>query len=96
MNMIDRWEDILNAYRDANQLFGNVVKVTPSSKCVGDLALYLVNRNISASELMNTPSLALKLDFPESTLALMKGDLGVPHRGFPNGKYALYSSSVGM
>ena len=44
----DQWETILDTYRDVNALFGDVIKVTPSSKCVGDLALYLVNCKVSA------------------------------------------------
>lgn len=58
------------------------MKVTPSSKCVGDLALYLVTRNLKASDLTD-PAKASSIDFPESVVGLMKGDLGFPHRGFP-------------
>jgi acetyl-CoA carboxylase carboxyl transferase alpha subunit len=82
MGMVDRWEEILDAYRDANSVLGNVIKVTPSSKCVGDLALYLVNRRIPASELMD-PVKGKSIDFPESVVGLFRGDLGFPHRGFP-------------
>ena len=46
MGLWDRWEEVLDAYRDVNNLFGDVIKVTPSSKCVGDLALYLVTLNM--------------------------------------------------
>ena len=48
MGLWDQWETILDTYRDVNALFGDVIKVTPSSKCVGDLALYLVNCKVSA------------------------------------------------
>merc|ERR1719421_46593 len=78
MGMIDRWPEILDSYRDSNQLLGNIVKVTPSSKCVGDLALYLVNRNVSATTIMDDYSIASTMDFPESVVKLMKGDLGFP------------------
>lgn len=44
LGLWDRWEEVLDAYRDANRVLGDIVKVTPSSKCVGDLALYMVNR----------------------------------------------------
>jgi pyruvate carboxylase len=44
MGIWDKWSAVLDAYRDVNALFGDVVKVTPSSKCVGDLAIYLVTR----------------------------------------------------
>jgi len=73
-------EDVLIAYRDVNELFGDIVKVTPSSKCVGDLALYLVTRNLSTTHLLNGNT---KIDFPESVVGLFKGELGLPHRGFP-------------
>ncbi|KAJ1422218.1 hypothetical protein B484DRAFT_332400 [Ochromonadaceae sp. CCMP2298] len=84
----DQWSAVLDAYRDVNMLFGDVVKVTPSSKCVGDLALYLVLKNLTTADLIDpvtgiaVPEAAL-LDFPESVVGLMKGDLGFPHRGFP-------------
>ena len=79
MGLWDRWEEVLDAYRDSNRVLGDIVKVTPSSKCVGDLALYLVTRNISAADLLD-PSKAASIDFPESVVGLMRGDLGFPHR----------------
>jgi pyruvate carboxylase len=82
MDLFDRWEEVLDAYRDVNEVFGDIVKVTPSSKCVGDLALYLVTKNVKAADLMD-PEKAQKIDFPVSVVGLMKGDLGFPHRGFP-------------
>jgi len=78
-----QWEEVLDAYRDVNALFGDIVKVTPSSKCVGDLALYLVTRRLKASSLLSDPALAATIDWPESVVGLLKGDLGFPHRGFP-------------
>ena len=83
MGLWSRWEEVLDAYRDVNNVFGDIVKVTPSSKCVGDLALYLVTRNLKAEDLLD-PAKANTIDFPESVVGLMKGDLGFPHRGFPN------------
>ncbi len=82
MDLFHRWEEVLDAYRDVNAIFGDVVKVTPSSKCVGDLALYLVTKNVKAEDLLD-PAKAEKIDFPVSVVGLMKGDLGFPHRGFP-------------
>ena len=82
MGIYDKWEDVLIAYRDVNDLFGDIVKVTPSSKCVGDLALYLVTRNLSTADLVKGNA---KIDFPESVVGLFKGELGLPHRGFPKG-----------
>ena len=82
MDLWDKWEVVLDAYRDVNRVLGDIVKVTPSSKCVGDLALYLVTRDLTASDLLD-PSKAASIDFPDSVEALMMGDLGFPHRGFP-------------
>jgi pyruvate carboxylase len=82
MGLWDQWETILDTYRDVNALFGDVIKVTPSSKCVGDLALYLVNCKLTTKDLLDTDS-PPQIDFPESVVGLMKGDLGFPHRGFP-------------
>jgi hypothetical protein len=67
-------------YRDVNNLFGDVVKVTPSSKCVGDLALYLINRKMKASEVLTRGD---EIEFPQSTLDLCAGRLGFPHLGLP-------------
>ena len=78
-----QWEEVCDAYRDVNELFGDIIKVTPSSKCVGDLALYLVTRRLKASQLLSDPALASSIDWPESVVGLLRGDLGFPHRGFP-------------
>jgi pyruvate carboxylase len=45
MGLWDRWEEVLDAYRDANNVLGDIIKVTPSSKCVREIAIYLVTRN---------------------------------------------------
>lgn len=75
MGLWDRWEEVLDAYRDVNDLFGDIVKVTPSSKCVGDLAIYLVTINMKAKDVLD-PAKAAAIDFPESVIGLMRGDLG--------------------
>lgn len=85
---LDQWSAVLDAYRDVNLLFGDIVKVTPSSKVVGDLALYLVLKGLKTSDLINPETNEVQpnaqyLDFPASVVGLMKGDLGLPHRGFP-------------
>jgi pyruvate carboxylase len=82
MGIQAKWEEVLDAYRDVNKLFGDIIKVTPSSKCVGDLALYLVTRSLTTADLLD-PSKASSIDFPESVVGLLKGDLGFPHKGFP-------------
>ena len=80
MGLWERWEEVLDMYRDVNTLLGNVVKVTPSSKAVGDFALYLINRNLQAIEVVDK---AEEIDFPQSVFELLEGRLGFPHRGFP-------------
>ena len=59
-----------------------MVKVTPSSKCVGDMALYLITCKMKASDVLD-PVKAATIDFPVSVVGLLKGDLGFPHKGFP-------------
>ena len=71
MGLWERWEEVLDAYHDVNKLFGNIIKVTPSSKCVGDLALYLVTRNVTADDLLD-PAKASSIDFPESVVGLLR------------------------
>lgn len=56
--------------------------MTPSSKCVGDLALYLVTRGLKASDVTD-PSQEGQIDYPDSVVALLEGRLGFPHKGFP-------------
>lgn len=59
-----------------------IEQVTPSSKCVGDLALYLVTRGLKAADVID-PSKKGQVDFPDSVVALLEGRLGFPHKGFP-------------
>eukprot|EP01064_Diplonema_japonicum_P006183 TRINITY_DN1411_c0_g1_i1.p1 TRINITY_DN1411_c0_g1~~TRINITY_DN1411_c0_g1_i1.p1 ORF type:complete len:1297 (+),score=346.09 TRINITY_DN1411_c0_g1_i1:128-4018(+) len=80
MGLAARWGEVCDMYRDVNRLFGDIVKVTPSSKCVGDLALYLVQRQMTAEDVRTRGHL---IDFPQSSIDLMAGRLGFPHRGFP-------------
>lgn len=56
--------------------------MTPSSKCVGDLALYLVTRGLKAADVTD-PAKKGQVDFPDSVVGLLEGRLGFPHRGFP-------------
>ena len=80
MGLWPRWSDVLDMYRDVNKLFGDVVKVTPSSKCVGDLALYLINRKMKAEDVLLRGD---EIEFPQSTIDLCAGRLGFPHLGLP-------------
>jgi len=81
MGLGDRWEEVCDMYHDVNMLMGDVVKVTPSSKVVGDLALYLINLNLKASDILDP--VKGDIDFPASVVDLMRGGLGFPHLGFP-------------
>ena len=76
----DRFEDIENMYAAANKILGNIVKVTPSSKVVGDLALALVGQNIDPDAFEADPG---RFDIPDSVIGFLNGDLGDPPGGWP-------------
>ena len=75
-----RWNEVIEAYREADQLLGELIKVTPSSKAVGDFALFMVQNELTADNLLER---ADELSFPESVIGLLKGRLGRPPYGFP-------------
>jgi len=75
-----RWPDIAKAYADVNQLFGDIVKVTPTSKVVGDMALFMVANDLTPEDVRDP---ARELSLPESVISLFRGDLGLPPEGFP-------------
>ncbi len=76
----NRFEDIENMYAAANKILGNLVKVTPSSKVVGDLALALVGRNADPADFEANPD---SYDIPDSVIGFLNGDLGDPPGGWP-------------
>jgi pyruvate carboxylase len=76
----DRFEDVENAYAGADRILGHLVKVTPSSKVVGDLALALVGAGITAEEFAADPG---RYDIPESVIGFFRGELGDPAGGWP-------------
>jgi pyruvate carboxylase len=80
LGLEDRWPEICRAYVEANQLCGDIVKVTPSSKVVGDLALFMVTNDLSATDVLNAPT---PLSFPRSVVEMMQGLLGEPEGGWP-------------
>ncbi|MGO2101498.1 MAG: pyruvate carboxylase [Psychroflexus halocasei] len=80
LGLKDRFTEITDMYSQVNDLFGNVIKVTPSSKVVGDMAQYLVSNNLSIQEFLEKGD---SLSFPESVKSFFKGDLGQPVGGFP-------------
>ncbi len=75
-----RWHEIARAYHDANLLFGDIVKVTPSSKVVGDMALMMVAQKLSPSDVLDP---ARDIAFPVSVVEMLRGDLGQPPGGWP-------------
>src|SRR5882672_2701669 len=75
-----RWPEVSQAYADVNQMFGNIVKVTPSSKVVGDLALMMVSSGITKEQVLD-PN--VEVAFPESVVQMLRGDLGQPAGGWP-------------
>ena len=75
-----RFEDIEDMYAAANRILGNIVKVTPSSKVVGDLALALVGANADPAEFEQNPG---RYDIPDSVIGFMNGELGDPPGGWP-------------
>lgn len=76
----NRWEDVKDMYRRVNMMFGDVVKVTPSSKVVGDMALYMVQNELTEDDIYERGE---SLDFPDSVVELFQGYLGQPYGGFP-------------
>ncbi len=75
-----RWPEVVRMYAEVNRLFGDVVKVTPTSKVVGDMALFMVGNNLTADDVLNGPR---ELAFPESVVEFFEGRLGQPPGGFP-------------
>ncbi|KGR92196.1 pyruvate carboxylase [Ureibacillus massiliensis 4400831 = CIP 108448 = CCUG 49529] len=76
----DRWEEVKKMYSRVNMLFGDIVKVTPSSKVVGDMALFMVQNDLNEE---NIYTRGLSIDFPDSVVELFQGYLGQVHGGFP-------------
>lgn len=76
----DQWVETQKAYVDSNQLMGDIVKATPTSKAVGDLAQFMVDRKLSSSDILHQAS---TLDFPSSVLDYFSGLMGQPFGGFP-------------
>jgi len=81
MGVSHRWPEIARTYAEVNQIFGDIVKVTPSSKVVGDMALFLFSKGIKTADLVNLEPGATP--FPESVLDMLSGGLGWPTGGFP-------------
>jgi len=76
----DRFDEVKKMYAEVNTLFGNLVKVTPSSKVVGDMAIFMVTNNFTTEDVMERGK---DMSFPESVISFFAGDLGQPSGGFP-------------
>ncbi|HEY0455386.1 MAG TPA: pyruvate carboxylase [Verrucomicrobiae bacterium] len=81
MGVSHKWPEIARIYAEVNQLFGDIVKVTPSSKVVGDMALFLFTRGIKPADVVNLEPGSV--GFPESVIDMLSGGLGWPEGGFP-------------
>jgi pyruvate carboxylase len=75
-----RWPEVAQTYTDVNAMFGNIIKVTPTSKVVGDMALLMMTSGLTKEQVLDP---ATDVNFPESVVQLFRGDIGQPHGGFP-------------
>jgi len=82
LGLDDKWPEVARTYADVNQMFGDIVKVTPSSKVVGDMALMMVSQGLSRADVEDP---ATDVAFPDSVIDMMRGNLGQPPGGFPAG-----------
>ena len=80
LGLEERWPEVARAYAEANLMFGDIVKVTPSSKVVGDMALMMVSQGLTRSEVEDPE---VDVAFPDSVVDMLQGNLGQPPGGFP-------------
>jgi pyruvate carboxylase len=80
LGLEDRWHEVAQTYADVNQMFGDIVKVTPSSKVVGDMALMMVSQNLTRAQVEDPK---VDVSFPDSVIDMMRGNLGQPLGGWP-------------
>jgi pyruvate carboxylase len=76
----DKWGLVANMYAEVNKMFGDIIKVTPSSKVVGDMALYMITNDLSPEDVLNPNK---EISFPSSVVEFFKGEIGIPMGGFP-------------
>ena len=82
LGLEDRWHEVAQAYADVNMMFGDIIKVTPSSKVVGDMALIMVAQNLTRAQVEDP---AVDVAFPDSVIDMLRGNIGQPHGGWPEG-----------
>src|SRR5436305_11437067 len=92
MHLEERWHEIADAFAEVNMMFGDIVKVTPSSKVVGDLALFMVTNGLSSMDILTGGK---KLSFPKSVVEMMQGYIGWPEDGFPKVLQRIILDSAG-
>ncbi len=80
LGLLDRWEECKEMYRKVNLLLGDIIKVTPTSKVVGDMAMFMVKNDLQPEDVLARGE---ELAFPESVVGLLRDMLGQPHGGFP-------------
>jgi pyruvate carboxylase len=80
LGLEDRWHEVAQSYADVNMMFGDIVKVTPSSKVVGDMALMMVSQGLTRAQVEDPNT---EVSFPDSVIDMMSGNLGQPPAGFP-------------
>ncbi|MBT4951420.1 MAG: pyruvate carboxylase, partial [Pelagibacteraceae bacterium] len=76
----DKWGLVANMYAEVNKMFGDIIKVTPSSKVVGDMALYMITNDLSPEDVLDPNK---EISFPTSVIEFFKGEIGIPMGGFP-------------
>lgn len=81
LGLESRWHEVARAYHDANVMFGDIVKVTPSSKVVGDMALMMVAQGLGPEDVLDK---SREIAFPASVVEMLRGDLGQPPGGWPD------------
>lgn len=80
LGLIERWEEVKDMYHRVSMMFGDLIKVTPSSKIVGDMALFMVQNNLTEEDVYAKGDI---LDFPASVVEFFEGRIGIPYQGFP-------------
>ncbi len=81
VGLSEKWNDVRERYREVNFGFGDLIKVTPSSKVVGDFALWLVRQEMTFDEFMQSSE---TFDVPQSVIGFFEGAIGIPEGGFPD------------
>ena len=75
-----KWSKVSKMYSEVNKMFGDIIKVTPTSKIVGDMALFMIANDFSVDDILSEKK---EISFPQSVIEFFKGELGTPYQGFP-------------